>query len=116
MPWLGGIDNYKHLSAASSLCRKCTEVCPVNIDLHQLLLYNRRDANLQGHSSKTDQVMWFFWKGAMLKRSKMDKGGGKLKNFMLRQFFRKSWGDRRELPEIAAKSFNQVWRERKNIR
>lgn len=116
MPWMGGIDNYKHLSSASSLCGKCTEVCPVNIDLHKLLLYNRRDATAQGQSSKTDQVMWFFWKGAMLKRSKMDKGGSKLKNFMLRQFFRKSWGERRELPEVASKSFNQILRERKGIR
>jgi L-lactate dehydrogenase complex protein LldF len=52
----------------------------------------------------------------MLKRSKMDKGGAKLKNFMLRQFFRKSWGERRELPGVAPKSFNQLWRERKGIK
>lgn len=116
MPWMGGMENYRHLSNASTLCGKCTEVCPVRIDLHKLLQYNRRDANQQGFTTKTENVMWFFWKGAMLKRSKMDKGGAKLKNFMLRQFFRKSWGNRRELPPVAAKSFNQLWRERKSIR
>ncbi|MCU0431897.1 MAG: lactate utilization protein [Bacteroidia bacterium] len=116
MPWMGGMENYRHLSNASSLCGKCTEVCPVKIDLHKLLLYNRRDANQQGMATKTENVMWFFWKGAMLKRSKMEKGGSKLKNFMLRQFFRKQWGNRRELPAVAPKSFNQIWRERKGIR
>ncbi|MGL5890703.1 MAG: LUD domain-containing protein, partial [Bacteroidia bacterium] len=116
MPWMGGMENYRHLSNASSLCGKCTEVCPVKIDLHKLLLYNRRDANQQGFATKTENVTWFFWKGAMLKRSKMEKGGAKLKNFMLRQFFRKTWGTRRELPAVAPKSFNQIWRERKGIR
>ncbi|MCA6362057.1 MAG: lactate utilization protein [Bacteroidetes bacterium] len=116
MPWMGGMENYRHLSNASTLCGKCTEVCPVKIDLHKLLLYNRRDANQQGMATKTENVMWFFWKGAMLKRSKMEKGGSKLKNFMLRQFFRKQWGNRRELPSVAPKSFNQIWRERKGIK
>jgi L-lactate dehydrogenase complex protein LldF len=52
----------------------------------------------------------------MLKRSKLEKGGAKVKNFMLKQFFKKTWGDRRELPLIAAKSFNQIWKERRGIK
>lgn len=115
-PHMKGLQEYKHLSYASSLCGKCTEVCPVKIDLHSLLLFNRRDAVAAGGTSKTENMTWFFWKTAMLKRSKMDKGGAKLKNFMLRQFFRKSWGERRELPVVAPKSFNQLWRERRGIR
>lgn len=107
---------YRHLSYATTSCAKCTENCPVNIDIHKLLLYNRRENAVNGPSSKTENMMWFFWKGAMMKRSNMDKGGAKLKNFMLRQFFRKSWGDQRELPAVASKSFNQLWRERKGIK
>lgn len=107
---------YQFLSHATTSCGKCTEVCPVNIDIHKLLLYNRHDNVVNGPTSKTENMMWFFWKGAMLKRSNMDKGGAKLKNFMLRQFFRKSWGDQRELPAVAPKSFNQMWRERKGIK
>lgn len=112
-PHLRGMQDFKHLSFASSLCGKCTEVCPVKIDIHKQLLNNRRDVIAKGLASKTENLVWFFWKGAMLKRSKMDKGGAKLKNFMLKQFFKKQWGERRELPEVAAKSFNQLWRERK---
>ncbi|MFX8762526.1 4Fe-4S dicluster domain-containing protein, partial [Acinetobacter baumannii] len=37
-PHLQGLDEYKHLSYASSLCGNCTEVCPVRINLHELLL------------------------------------------------------------------------------
>lgn len=115
-PHLKGMEGFKHLSYASTLCGKCTEVCPVKIDLHKLLLLNRRDTIEQGFSTKTDNWIWHFWKKAMLKRTKMDKGGQKLKNFMLKQFFKKQWGERRELPQVATKSFNQIWRERKGIK
>ncbi len=112
-PHLQGMQEFKHLSYASTLCGKCTEVCPVKIDIHKLLLANRRDTIKKGFSTKTENWMWFFWKGAMLKRSKMDKGGAKLKNFMLKQFFKKQWGERRELPQVAPRSFNQIWKDRK---
>lgn len=115
-PFIFDKNSYTHLSYASSVCGKCTEVCPVDIDLHKLLLYNRRDFNEQGLNSKKENWTMYFWKNAMLKRSKMEKGGPSVKNFMLKQFFKKSWGDRREMPVIAAKSFNQIWRERKGIK
>jgi L-lactate dehydrogenase complex protein LldF len=115
-PYLKGINEFKHLSFASTLCGKCTDVCPVKIDIHKLLLLNRSDAVQKGFTTKTENWVWFFWKGAMLKRSKMDKGGSKLKNFMIKQFFKKQWGDRRDLPQVAPKSFNQMWRERKGMK
>lgn len=115
-PHIQGMEEFKHLSYASTLCGKCTEVCPAKIDIHKLLLLNRRDSIQQGLSAKTDNWIWHFWKRAMLKRSKMDKGGAKLKNFMLKQFFKKSWGERREFPQAVPKSFNQLWRERKGIK
>jgi L-lactate dehydrogenase complex protein LldF len=43
-PHLRGLQNWKHLSSASSLCGACTETCPVGIDLHHHLLQNRRNA------------------------------------------------------------------------
>jgi len=43
-PHLRGLQDWKHLSAASSLCGACTEACPVKIDLHHHLLQNRRNA------------------------------------------------------------------------
>jgi len=111
-PHLRGIDEFKHLSYASSLCGSCTEVCPVKINLHELLLYNRNDAVKAGHSSFSDRVSMFGLKTIMLHRSYMDKGSANLKNKALKAFFGKLWGERRELPVVQPKSFNQLWEER----
>ncbi|OIJ21977.1 iron-sulfur cluster-binding protein [Anaerobacillus alkalidiazotrophicus] len=41
-PLLSDYDEYKELPYASSLCAACTEVCPVKIPLHNLLIEHRR--------------------------------------------------------------------------
>src|SRR6516225_2862623 len=46
-PHLRGLQDWKHLSYASSLCGACTEACPVKINLHHHLLRNRRNAARQ---------------------------------------------------------------------
>lgn len=115
-PHFKGMDEFKHLSYASTMCGKCTEVCPVKIDIHKLLLLNRKQSIDRKLSTKAENWVWHFWKKAMLKRGKMDKGGAKVKNFMLKQFFKKQYGERRDLPEVAQKSFNQIWRERKGMK
>ncbi len=115
-PHYEGMEQFKHLSYASSLCGRCTEVCPVKIDLHKLLLYNRRDSIDQKLNPKTDNFIFFIWKKAMLNRKLMNKGSSGIKNFILKNFFKSQWGDRRELPVIAHKSFNQQWVERMGIK
>jgi len=112
-PHFKGMQEFKHLSYASSLCGKCTEVCPVKIDLHKLLLYNRRDAVKKSLVSKYENWGMYFWKKAMLKRSRIEKWGAGPKNFILKLLFKKAWGNRRELPEMAPKSFSRLWREGK---
>ena len=110
LPHQKNTEEYKHLSDASTICGKCTEVCPVKIDLHKLLLYNRRDF-LKENGSKSEKVAFYFWKKAMMKRELMNKGGRKTKNFVLHNFFKKGWGHRRIMPGVASKSFNEQWRE-----
>jgi L-lactate dehydrogenase complex protein LldF len=46
-PHLRGLQDWKHLSFASSLCGACTQACPVKIDLHHHLLHNRRNASAE---------------------------------------------------------------------
>jgi L-lactate utilization protein LutB len=106
-----GLAQYKHLSYASTMCGKCSDVCPVNIDIHNQLINNRKYIVEKNLTSKSDNIALFFWKSNMLKRSKMEKGGATLKNFMLKQFFKKQWGDDRDFPVVQTKSFNQLWRE-----
>ena len=110
-PHYDGMKEFKHLSYASSLCGKCTDVCPVRIELHKLLLYNRRDAVDQDLNPGTERWIFSFWKKAMLNRTLLNMGGSRLKNFVLKNFFRKAWGGRRELPKMAPKSFNEMWKE-----
>lgn len=112
-PHLKDFEKYKHLSFSSSLCGRCSEVCPVKIPIHNMLLYNRQEAIRNNLYSTSESWSMYFYKKAMLKRATMDKGGATIKNFMLKQFFKSLWGERRVLPEVAIKSFNQIWREQK---
>ncbi len=110
-PHLQGMDDFKHLSYASSLCGKCTEVCPVKIDIHKMLLLNRRDAVTENLSARAESWGWFFWKKAMLNRKLIDFFGGGIKNFFLKKLFTKTWGNRKEMPNVHAKSFSKMYKE-----
>ncbi|WP_343700330.1 LutB/LldF family L-lactate oxidation iron-sulfur protein [Chitinophaga sp.] len=112
-PHLQGIEKYMHLSFASSLCGNCTEVCPVRINLHELLLHNRHKAVEEHHTSGGEKLGWFGWKQACLSRRMMNLVGGKTKNMVIGKLFGKAWGDdERGMPVFAPKSFNQLWKER----
>ncbi|RZK49444.1 MAG: iron-sulfur cluster-binding protein [Pedobacter sp.] len=115
-PHFKGMKEFKHLSYASSLCGKCSEVCPVKIDIHQMLLLNRRDAAAEHQNPKAEEIGWKLWKKGMLKRSWMDAVGGKFKNFLLQKFFKKAWGKYREMPQVAPKSFAKQWEEQKKTK
>lgn len=108
-------EDLAHLAFASTLCSKCNDVCPMNIDISAFLAYSRRNAVKQKQVSKTENLTIYFWKNAVMKRSNMDKGGSKVKGFMFKQILRKAWGNKREMPTVAPKSFNQLWRERKDF-
>ena len=86
-PHLSGMDEYKHLSYASSLCGNCTEVCPVRINLHELLLDNRHEAVMKGSSTIAERIAWKIWKTASLNRSMMNMGIGKMKNWVVNKVF-----------------------------
>lgn len=111
-PHFLGMKDYNHLSFASSLCGKCTEVCPMKINLHELLLYNRNETVKRGLTKSTWKIIMTGWKIAMKKRWLIDKTGPKMKNRFLKMYFRKWWGPRRELPRFADKSFKQMWAEK----
>jgi len=110
-PHLRGMNEYKHLSYASSLCGNCTEVCPVRINLHELLLENRHEAVIEGSSTLAERVAWKAWKQASLHRSMMNMGNGKLKNWVVNGVF-KAWTAQHGNLDFSQKTFNEMWKER----
>ncbi len=108
-PQLNDLQEHRHLSESSSLCGNCTASCPLKINIHEMLLYNRRDASSQ-ESSFSENLTWKVWRTGMLNRSLMNMGGG-LKNMGFKNIFEKSWGKRRAMPEFPKKTFNQLWKK-----
>ena len=123
-PHLRGLQEWKHLSSASSLCGACTEVCPVKINLHHHLLHNRRNA-AQGGASPIEELfqyaMAFLMNHPPLYRfaSRM----GRLTEPLLKMVRGtildplRPWTKTRSFPALAPKTFREQWsaraRERK---
>lgn len=111
-PFFKGLKEYNHLSSACSVCGKCTEVCPVKIPLHHMLLINRRDAVRAGTGG-------FIWNSGMKgyefafsKRSRLDLLGGKTKNtFAL--LGANALGANKQIPKLADQSFSKQWTNKK---
>jgi len=110
-PHLKEMDEWKHLSYASSLCGNCTEVCAVKINLHELLLDNRHEAVSSGSASFAERMAWKVWKNASLSRALFNAGNGKLKSFIINKLF-KGWSRHRANLDFPAKTFNQQWKEK----
>lgn len=111
-PYMQGMQSYKHLSYASSLCGNCTEVCPVHIHIHEMLLTNRHEAVESHEASAREKMAWFLWKRVSLSRRMMNMASGKTKNKAFKKMFSGAWGTRRHMPEFAPKSFNQLYAEK----
>ncbi len=119
-PHLRGLQDWKHLSLASSLCASCTDVCPVKIDIHHHLLHNRRNAVSQspvwwekiafiGFTFAT-AIPALFQLSIKIARL-LQPLHGLIKGSLIDPA--RAWTQTRDLPEIPAKSFRQQWKERK---
>lgn len=108
---------------ASTLCGACAEVCPVGIDLPDLLVWLRGDLNQAGHASLFRRLAarfwtwtmadvgryrwlasWLGWGGRLLGRGPLHRG-------RLPPPFR-GWSRSRDLPLPARQTFRQRWAQR----
>ncbi len=112
-PHLEGMAKFKHLSYASSLCGACGTVCPVKIDLPQLLVLNRQESVETGLQPISEKWAMNIWQTIMQKRKRVDSVSTRFKNVGFKQFFKTSWGKRRAMPTIAKQSFQAWWRANK---
>ena len=110
MPFMKNMRDYKHLSYASSLCGQCTDICPVKIPLHELLLVNRKISIDKKMYTGGEKFVMKNLRRVLLRRRLMNMNGG-IKNALFRNFFTASWGPRRALPELQPKTFNKMWKE-----
>lgn len=120
-PHLRGLQDWKHLSAASSLCGACTETCPVKIDLHHHLLQNRRNAARQ-------KPLWWErlgFAGFVLLMGhpwlyklalKLGRLGQKLHPLVDASLLDplQAWTKSRAFPKLAPQSFREQWRQRQS--
>ncbi len=111
-PHLSGMEEYKHLSYASSLCGNCTEVCPLKINIHEMLLENRSMAAGARLNGNWENISWSFWQRAMLSRRLMNSAGPALKNKVVNKLFKGSWVKHRGELKFAERSFNKMWKDR----
>ncbi|MCX6904520.1 MAG: LutB/LldF family L-lactate oxidation iron-sulfur protein [Verrucomicrobia bacterium] len=117
-PHLRSLQDWKHLSYASTLCGACAEACPVMIDLHHHLLQNRRN-------SATEKAVW--WQKIAFKLfapvancttlwsviTKLGRLGQKfhplIKGTRLDPAY--VWTKTRDVPPMAKQSFHEWWKE-----
>ena len=111
-PHLKGMEENKHLSYASSLCGNCTEVCPLKINIHGMLLENRAIATEDGFNGFKENTAWRLWRDAMMSRRLMNLAGPSFKGKVVNMLFKDSWGLHRGNLDFAPKSFNKLWKER----
>ena len=111
-PHLKDFEEFKHLSYASTLCGNCTEVCPLKINIHGMLHYNRTLAVKKHETDFSENTAWKMWKLAMTNRSMVDLAGAGMKTKIVSILFKNSWGKRRDSLSFH-KSFRDMWKEKK---
>jgi len=110
-----GIEKYKSLPYASTLCGSCSDVCPAKVDLHEQILAWRAEVDASGN-------LGFMKKNAMgvatsvLGSTLLFTVGGNLARTLLRILPKSlinaltAWGKTRDLPDMPAKSFRSQYR------
>lgn len=110
-PLMEGLEDYNYLNSACSLCGKCVDICPVKIPLDDLIIENRHLAIMEktGSARYESLVKAMIWHCKT--RKKMDSPLF-FKKLEMKRLLGPLWGEERPMPEFAAKSFSQQWRER----
>ena len=107
-PFMKGFDAYSHLSFVSSLCGACSDVCPVKIPLHKLLLLNRKRSIETGGGTFSWNMGMKAYQWAFKKRNNLDLVNGKVKNLALKMNSN-VLGNKKEFPPVADHSFSKKW-------
>ncbi len=112
-----GLNHEPELPFASSLCGACAEVCPVKIEIPQMLLALRgevKKAEARERRWNPEKLGFRIWAWAM-QRPRLYELAGLATSALLEVDLPgplRAWGRGRELPAAPARSFRQLWRAR----
>jgi L-lactate dehydrogenase complex protein LldF len=121
-PLLTGLQNATPLPQASTLCGRCKQVCPVDIDIPRMLLDLRRDLVQQGHSDPLWDRAMQAWAFGFRSPGRYQLGGN-LAGWAARLLPGnglpgplKGWSKYRSRPPFARQPFRALWlaREKSN--
>ncbi len=121
-PLMQGLERFKDLPQASSLCGACYDACPVKINIPQHLINLRRDIVSKRLESRRERIAYRLWAWVVASpvRYRLMCAAQRL---VLRRRARDGWvskmpapgagwTDVRDMPAPAPKSFHQLWRRR----
>jgi len=127
-PQLAGLEQARELPFASSLCGACRDVCPVKINIPDLLLHLRSEAQekvpkprgvRQLTGERSGMRVW----ATVMKRPRLYSLVSRLARWGQRLFARQGWirhvpfypasrwTEGRDFPALAPKSFRERWKE-----
>ncbi len=111
-PQLIGMQKAAQLPYASSLCGACREVCPVKIDIPQLLLHLRSEiSEKQPNGRRKERLLFKLWAAIMTRPWLYEKTASAARLFQ--RWLKppvKAWTSGRDLRPIEAESFREQWR------
>lgn len=130
-PEYNGVDKARELPFASSLCGACREVCPVKINIPDILLHLRAEAQRltgrtdSGRPPRGERLSMRVWAWAM-GRTWAYRLAGDLARLAQRFYARDGWINRapvfpasrwtegRDFPALAPESFRDRWKKRRS--
>jgi L-lactate dehydrogenase complex protein LldF len=118
---LNGSESVRDLAHASSLCGACADACPVRIDIPRMLIELRKDVGEQRIAPWSERVVFATF-GRLLPRPALYRLAGRVGRALQRPFVRDGairglpaffghWTRTRDLPPIAARTFQERWAE-----
>ncbi len=122
-PLLSDLHEGADLPGATSLCGACSEVCPVGIPLHDLLVDLRTSVNRRSPSTSRAR-RWFFagwsrvWSHPTLYRWSARTGnvGRRVPRVARHLPVARAWAEGREVPPAVPQTFHQWWRSERGDR
>lgn len=110
-PQLVGFEKTAQLPYASSLCGACREVCPVKIDIPQLLLHLRSEITASRRNGNAAERLAFkLWARVMMSPPLYNMGSLAARLIQKVVPLSKAWARERDLRPVERQSFRSLWK------